>query len=286
MIKKLNPLIGAHLSIQKGFDQTFLDAEKLGCTTIQIFTKSNRQWGAKPLTEEQIQLFKEARDKSPVKTVIVHASYLINLASPDKRVFHASLKGLKDELFRCNLLSIPYLVLHPGSSVTHSKEEGMAQLINALNQILEENKGNTMILLENMAGQGNSLASTFEELATIRNGIINHQNRIGFCFDTCHAFAAGYTFSTKEEYQTLFKDFDKIAGIKNIKALHINDSKKECGCRIDRHEDIGKGTIGIKAFEYIMNDEKFKFVPKILETPKKDLSDDARNIDVLRNLIK
>jgi len=285
MQKKTTALIGAHLSIQGGIHNAFLEATKLRCTTMQIFTKSNRQWGSKELTAKEIELFKATQKQSSIHTIVVHASYLINLASPDKRVYHASIKALKEELLRCDQLSIDYLVLHPGSSVGKSKEEGINQVIKALNEILNEYAGNTMILLENMAGQGNSLASTFEELAALHTGITNHKAKVGFCFDTCHAFAAGYPLSTLEECQATFKRFDIIAGITHIKAIHLNDSKKECGCHVDRHEDIGKGHIGIEAFRFIINNPSFASIPKILETPKKSLDDHARNLEIIRSLL-
>ncbi len=216
--------------------------------------------------------------------VIAHATYLINLASPDKIIYENSIKSLAQELERCQLLHIDYLVLHPGSSVSSSKEEGLKRIILGLNTILKK-EYKTMILLETMAGQGSSLGSIFEELATIRNNS-TYKDKIGFCFDTCHVFAAGYVFSTKDSYEKMWDNFDKILGIINIKAFHINDSKKELGCKVDRHEAIGKGMMEIETFKLIMNDHRFLTIPKIIETPKESLKDDFENLETLKSLVK
>ncbi|NBQ18031.1 deoxyribonuclease IV, partial [bacterium] len=267
---------GLHKALESG--------SALNCTTIQIFTKSNRQWHTKPLTKEEIKLFHDTQKTSSVKVVVAHASYLINLASPNSQTYKNSVAALTDELLRCNNLQIPYLVLHPGSAVTFSKEEGIAQIIAGINDIFLNYTGDTMLLLETMAGQGSSLGSTFQELALIRNNI-THNNKVGFCFDTCHAFAAGYNFTTQESYKKMWKEFDDSAGIKHIKAFHINDSKKELNCHVDRHEDIGKGAIGLEAFKLIMNDDRFINTPKILETPKDSPEDDLKNLETLKKLI-
>ncbi len=280
--KKL--LLGAHMSIEGGLHKAIETGNSLGCSAIQLFTKSNRQWAAKPLKKEEIELFYAAQKKSIVDIVVAHATYLINLASPNKLTYENSKKALLSELERCNLLNIPYLVLHPGSSVSLSKEEGLKQIIAGLNTVLNDYHGKTIILLETMAGQGSSLGRSFEELATIRNNI-THKNKIGFCFDTCHAFAAGYNFSKKDLYKEMFEKFDKILGITHIKAFHLNDSKKEFNCRVDRHENIGEGMIGLEAFKLIMNDDRFSTIPKILETPKEQPEDDLKNLNILRSLI-
>ena len=278
------PLLGAHMSIEGGLYKALESGNALHCTTIQLFTKSNRQWHTKPLTKEEIKLFHDTQKRSSVKIVVAHASYLINLASPNMQTYKNSLKALSDELLRCNDLQIPYLVLHPGSAVTLSKEEGLAQIITGINDTFSNYTGNTMLLLETMAGQGSSLGTTFQELAFIREKI-THKNKIGFCFDTCHAFAAGYDFTNKDLYKKMWQEFDTIAGIEHIKAFHINDSKKELNCHVDRHEDIGKGAIGLEAFKLIMNDDRFIDIPKILETPKDSPEDDLRNLETLKKLI-
>jgi deoxyribonuclease-4 len=279
------PLLGAHLSISAGLEDAIIKGEELGCTAIQIFTQSNRQWIARPLSEHQIERFKKTHERSSVEIVVAHASYLLNLGSPDAHVRTKSTDALGLELQRCDLLGIPYLVVHVGSRLSSSVARFTDQLAEQLTIVLENISGPSIILLENMAGQGSSVGSTFEELAAIRE-LVPLKNRIGFCFDTCHAFAAGYNFDTKQDYHDLWSRFDDILGLENLKAIHINDSKKARGSRVDRHEHIGQGLIGIEAFRLLMNDTKLQEIPKILETPKEDgLENDKRNLATLRGLI-
>lgn len=277
-------LLGAHMSIAGGFEQAIIRGESIECTTIQLFTKSNRQWNAKQITDEQTELFKQTLKKSSIAPVITHASYLINIGSSDLTTQKKSVAALAEELTRCHMLGIPYLVLHPGSSTGASEKEGLQWISDNLNEALAQTPGSTMILLENMAGQGSSACYKFEHLAFLYKES-EHKKRIGICFDTCHAFAAGYDFRTEATYKQLWHDFDEIIGLQHLKAMHINDSKKELGSRVDRHEEIGKGHIGLKAFELLFNDEQFFDVPKILETPKDTLPDYAHNMLVIKNLI-
>ncbi len=279
-------LLGAHMSIAGGLEHAIFAGESIGCTAIQIFTHSNRQWHMKPLTEEAINLFKEAKTKSPlIKSVVVHASYLLNIGSHDKQIREKSQKALREELIRCEQLSIPYLIIHPGSSGTGDVTESINYIAEQLSKTFNEVPGKSKILLENMAGQGSAVAATFEQLEAIRQKS-EHRSRIGICFDTCHAFAAGYNFSTEQHYEQLWQNFDDIIGLNNLHAIHINDSKKECGSRVDRHEHIGKGKIGLEAFRLLMNDPRFFGVPKILETPKEhDLKEDIENLEILKNFL-
>ncbi len=285
-------LIGAHLSIQGGFFKAILRAEKIGATCLQIFTKSNRQWKAKPITEIDAEKFIKQQQSSPVKLVVAHASYLINLASATSNVAQKSVLALADELQRCAILKIPYLVLHPGSFNVGEKNDQLHKIAEQIDQafILSKTKSVTL-LLETMAGQGNIVGSTFEELATILKQI-KHKKMIGVCIDTCHIFAAGYTFSTATEYKKLWQHFDKVIGLSKLKVFHVNDSKKECGSRVDRHEHIGAGMIPIKGFELLMQDSKFNKIPKILETPKKSKNEiknqesDIQNLTTLRKYAK
>lgn len=281
--KKL--LIGAHMSIAKGFDQSVFNAESIGCTTYQIFTKSNRQWAAKPIEESAIVAFKNAIKSSSIdpKDIIAHATYLINLGSTDKELILTSKKALSQELHRCALLGIPYLVLHPGSHGKESVESCAERIANNINDVLSA-ENNTSILLENMAGQGTVMGNSFEQLAQIYHHI-EHKKRIGFCLDTCHAFASGYPLNTDKGYESMWKEFDTLLDISNLKVIHANDSKKELGCRVDRHEDIGKGAIGLHGFELLMNDPRFFNIPKIVETPKGSLDDDKRNLNTLISLL-
>jgi len=280
-----NPLLlGAHISTEGGFYKALERGDSIGCAAVQIFTKSNRQWNAKPITQEEATLFKSTLKKTGIIYVLAHASYLINLASDKKETRDKAIIALVLELERCHILGIKHLVLHPGSHVKQGEAVGIQHIVNGINSALKDSKNNTMILLETMAGQGSSLGTTFEQLALIRKGILQKE-RIGICLDTCHIFAAGYNFSSQEEYNNLWKKFDTLIGLKHLKAIHMNDSKKEINSCVDRHEDIGKGKIGISGFSYLMNDPALYDVPKILETPKENLEDDRRNMETLHNLI-
>lgn len=280
------PLLGAHTSISGGFTNAIKEGMLLDCTAIQIFTHSNRQWTVKPLTSEQIDAFIEAKNQSSIRSVIAHAGYLLNIAAADPKVRQQSLNTLIHELERCRDLEIKYLVLHPGARLTNPLNEGIARVSQALNHALEAVPGDTTILLENMAGQGSALGSKLEELALMRSGV-DQQSRIGFCVDTCHAFAAGYQINTRTGYDAFLKEFDELLGLNNLHALHLNDSQKECGSRVDRHANIGEGKIGIELFGVIMNDPRLSTVSKIIETPYEEnvLADYAKNLAILKSLI-
>lgn len=276
-------LIGAHLSISKGLADVFNQAVVLGCTTLQLFTKSNRQWAAQPLDAEEIALFKKKHAEHHHMPVVAHASYLINIASPDASLAHKSVHALIDELQRCQELGIPYLVLHPGSRLHADLDKTLIAVAHRITEALHGAPGNVMILLETMAGQGSSVGSSFEELGTILK-LVKHNKRVGVCMDTCHVFAAGYDFRTPEGYKKLWHDFDQHIGKEALKVIHMNDSQKPCGSRVDRHCDIGTGAITKAGFRLIMQDPTLSHIPKILETPKESLADDARNLEILRNL--
>lgn len=277
------PLIGAHMSVAGGFDKAVAAGVQIGCACVQFFTHSNRQWTMQPLTPDVITDFKEALRISPL-ICVVHASYLINTASPTEEVRKKSTTTLTKELINCEQLGIPYLIMHPGSRLTASSETGISNIAASLNEVLEAVPGQTMILLELMAGSGGAVGSSFEELAEIR-ARVKHKKRIGFCFDTCHAFAAGYNFSTQKAYDAMWQDFDRIIGLEHLKAFHLNDSLKGLGSHVDRHAAIGEGQLGLEPFRLILNDTRFKNIPKILETPHKTIEDDARNLATLRKLL-
>ncbi len=287
MKEKNQYLAGAHVSIAGGFYKAIEEGTEIGCTAIQIFTKSNRQWNARSITDDDAQQFITAQKNSAIKVVVAHASYLINLGSATPDVQKKSFAALVDEIKRCDKLQIPYLVLHPGTAEAGTIEATLQSTGNYINQALEATSNcSTTVLIETMAGQGKSIGSSFEELAAIL-AAINDKKRIGVCFDTCHAFAAGYDFTTPESYKETFKKFDATIGLKYIKICHLNDSKKEIGLHVDRHENIGQGAIKLPAFEMIMNDARFENVPKILETPKSDdLENDKKNLATLIGLIK
>ncbi len=276
-------LLGAHMSIAGGMSADIERGNSIGCTAIQIFTTSSRQWHAKTFSLEEKESFKKAQKDSSVTCVIAHANYLINLGSPDPAIHKKSILGASKELSACEDLGIPYLVLHPGAYTSSSSLEGCKTVAKGINALCEQVPGKTMILLETMAGQGTTLGSSFEELATIRD-LIKEKNRIGICLDTAHIFAVGHSFSTPQTYKKVWDDFDRIIGISHLKAIHLNDSKRECGSHVDRHENIGEGEIGLEGFRLLMNDERFLFIPKILETPKATLQDDLHNLTVIRKL--
>ncbi len=282
-----NLLIGAHLSIAGGFWQALVRAHSIGATCVQIFTKSNRQWAAKKIDDDDIKKFLSYQKELDIKMVVAHASYLINLGSEKKEMQEKSIKAVADELQRCEKLGIPYLVLHPGSNPSQDISQTCLQIGHNLNKAFAiSNTKHTMILLETMAGQGSTIGKTFENLAKIIKGVKNKKH-VGICIDTCHLFAAGYNFDDEKSYKQLWKKFDTIIGLSKIKVIHMNDSKKELGSHVDRHEHIGKGKIKTTAFKLIMNDKKFAKVAKIIETPKstEDLKHDKENLDILKSYI-
>ena len=283
MKKERSLLFGAHMSISGEISRAIERGESIGCSAIQIFTKSNRQWQAKALFEQDIQTFKQTWKKSSVQSIIAHASYLLNIGSPNEETEKKSLEALEIEFARCADLTIPYLVIHPGSHTNTDEESCLMRISKNIDKLLTKIPHGT-ILLETMAGQGSQVGYTFEQLATIIK-LSTHKKRIGICFDTCHAFSAGYDFRTEKTYKLMWEHFDATIGINKLKAFHINDSQKDLGSRVDRHTDIGKGRIGLEAFGLLFNDPAFFDVPKILETPKADLVDDKKNMEVLMSLI-
>jgi deoxyribonuclease-4 len=284
MGKKHKLLLGAHMSIAGGLEQAIIRGESIGCTTIQIFTKSNRQWFAKKISQDESHLFHEKINKSSIQLIVAHASYLINLGSPHTIINKKSVKAVIQELERCELLKIPYLVLHPGSGLHLSEKECIDLIAKNLNTIFEQALGETVILLENMAGQGSSVCHKFEHIADIIKQS-SFEKRLGVCFDTCHAFAAGYDLRTAISYEKTWQKFDDIIGLNRLKVIHVNDSKKDLNSHIDRHENIGEGKLGLEAFKLIFNDKRFFDIPKILETPKDSLDDDVMNMTKIKEIL-
>ncbi len=284
--KKHSLLVGAHMSIAGGFEKALERGESIDCAAIQIFTKSNRQWHAPPIKKEDAETFKTARRGSPIKKINAHSSYLINIGSPKTDVKKRSLAALAIELKRCDQLGIQQLVFHPGAHLGTGEGECLDRIAENIDRVFAKTPGKTMLLIENMAGQGSTVCYEFEQIAYIRKQV-KDKGRVGVCFDTCHAFAAGYDFRTAEKYEEMWRDFDRIIGIGRLKVIHMNDSKKEFGSRVDRHEQIGKGKLGTRAFRLLMNDPRFFDVPKILETPKEaDMQDDVMNLKKLRSLLE
>jgi len=279
--------LGAHMSIAGGVSNAILQGEEFGCDTIQIFVKSSNQWKAKPLSDEDIRRFHDEQKRTGIGPVIAHDSYLINLCSPDKALLEKSRQAFLAEMERCEKLGIPYLVTHPGSHMKSGEKEGISKIAESIDWLLERTDGfNVRITLETTAGQGTNLGYKFEHLAAMieKSG---KPERLAVCFDTCHAFAAGYDISTKESYEQTWNEFDRIIGLNKLAVIHLNDSKKGHGSRIDRHEHIGKGEIGEKPFKLIMQDRRFANIPKILETPKGDDGEmDDINLRLLRKFAR
>jgi len=278
--------LGAHMSIAGGHEKSIERGLSVGCETIQIFSKSNNQWDAPPITEEQAERFKEAVSKSGVGPVFAHTAYLINVGSPEKAAWARSRSALKTEVERATALGLPFIVHHPGSHKETGEEEGIKRIAEAARWVIEQTpKSKVKILFEIAAGQGACIGHRFEHLAEILEKT-DCPERTGICLDTCHLFAAGYDIRTKAAYEKTMAELDRIVGLKRVLAVHLNDSRKELGCRVDRHEHIGQGQIGLEAFRCLLNDKRFAHAPMVLETPKdEECTEDKMNLKVLRGLL-
>lgn len=284
--KPLGPLLGAQMSIAGGVGNALLLGKKVNCAAIQIFTKSSRQWASKPYSKEEIDFFLINKRETGITTVIAHDSYLLNLGSPDEALRKRSLAAFIDELERCEILGVSHLIAHPGAHMGSGEAEGIKTIARSLNEVHIACPGyNAKVTLEITAGQGSCLGYRFEQIGKMFDG--THENdRLRVCFDTEHAFAAGYDIRTREGYERTFGEFDDEIGVDRIAAFHLNDSKKELNSRVDRHEHIGKGQIGVEGFRLLLNDERFWGLPMCLETPKgPDLKEDRKNLALLRSLI-
>lgn len=280
--------LGAHMSIAGGFERAIERGLKVGCQTIQIFTKSNNQWAAPAITAEQVARFQKAVEESKVSPIFSHDAYLINVGSPRSEGYEKSKAALKIEVERATQLGLSFVVMHPGAHIDSGEEAALKKIAQAVSWVIKETKGSSVkVLYENAAGQGSAVGHRFEHLASLLE-TTNPRHRVGICLDTCHLFAAGYDVRTKAAYEETMAEFDRIVGIGNVEAIHLNDSKRELGSRVDRHEHIGKGQIGLEGFRALLNDKRFSRVPMVLETPKdeKTLAEDLMNLKVLRGLIK
>lgn len=282
------PLLGAHMSIAGGYFKAADAAAALGMETVQIFSKNNNQWKGKPLSDDDVRLFREALERGHLKKPCAHNSYLINLASPDDVLWRKSIDASVDELQRAEALGVDGVVMHPGAFVTSSEEAGLQRIITGLNEVHTRCKNfRTQFWLETTAGQGSSLGCKFEHIAAILNGV-DAPDRLGVCVDSCHIYAAGYPLQSDEEYAATMKAFDDLIGIHRIRAFHLNDSKKPLGSRVDRHEHIGEGFLGPEPFRHILNDPRFAELPMYLETNKGERDGenlDAINLRTLRGLM-
>ena len=294
--QKSPSLIGAHFSIAKGLDKALFEAKSYGCNTLQIFTKNANAWKERKVTQKEIENFEQAKLETGITEIASHTSYLINLATPEKKKHKMSCYALAQELIRSSCLGIPYVVLHPGSHMEAGEKEGITRIAESINKTFAEifakaPEISTRLLLETTAGQGSSVGHNFEHLASIISKVEKKINP-GICLDTCHIFAAGYDIRTMEYYRKTMDDFDSIIGFDRLCLIHLNDSKKELGSRVDRHEQIGLGYIGLDAFKYIMNDDRFIDIPKIIETPKGepkgkiDRDWDEINLKLLRQMVR
>jgi len=280
--------IGCHVSIAGGIDNSVVRAGELGCNTMQIFSKNASTWREKILKKDEVESFRENLKNSNINPVFIHTSYLINLASPSDELYFKSINAFLEEMKRADLLlPDPYLIIHPGAHTGAGEEYGIQRIIRALNIILEKSADlnlKTMILLEDTAGSGTHLGYTFRQLKRMVEGA-KDRKRIGTCFDTCHAFAAGYDLSNREGVEKTIEELDKNLDLERLKVIHINDSKHPLGSRKDRHMHIGKGYIGLEGFKVLVNHKYLKDLPFILETPKYDEKDDPKNINLVKSLV-
>jgi len=287
------PRLGAHMSVEGGLARAVDRADAVNGTALQIFVKSSRQWKARPLEREEVRRFRDRIAEAGLERhTLAHASYLINIASPDAGLRRRSEAALRDELARCSRLRVPFLVLHPGSHTGSGDEAGLAQVVKTLERIFRRRAGakspaygGVTLLLETTAGQSSNLGSRFEQLGEILKRA-RCTERLGVCFDTCHVLAAGYELRDPGSYSATMGEFDREIGIDRLRAFHLNDSRHPLGSRKDRHEHIGRGELGLVPFRLLLNDRRFRDRPMVLETPKgKELDEDRENLAVLRSML-
>ena len=284
MTKQL--LLGVHMSIRGGVSMAIERARSIQCTATQIFVKNNMQWFARPLRRDEIRAFLDHVQRGELLSIFAHANYLINLAATNPQFRANSIRALSEELIRADQLQLPFLVVHPGAHLGAGEEAGLERIVESIDHALAGlPKIKTRIALETTAGQGSCLGSKFEHLAYIISRVCEPE-RLCICLDTAHIFAAGYDIASKEGIRKTFREFDRVVGRDRLAAIHVNDSKTVRGSRVDRHEHVGKGKIGLEAFRFIMRDRRFRKIPKVLETPKgKDLREDVENLKTLRALL-
>jgi len=273
---------GFHLSIEGSIERVFDQARELDCNTLQMFSRNPRGWHSMKVDSEEIERFKSRLNYGDVWPVFIHTPYLLNLASPNEDVYHKSVEVLKDELDTAATLGVPFLVTHLGSHVGYGKKGGFKRIVDAVNYSFRESKNEVSVLLENTAGTRNSMGSYFEDIECILSGI-EDETRIGVCFDTCHAFSAGYDLVSPLAVEGTLQKFDEVIGLKKLKLVHLNDSKGGLGSKIDRHEHIGLGKIGEKGFRNILK-SNLRALPLILETPRDEKRNDIENLKKVREL--
>ena len=283
------PLLGAHMSIAGGYYKAADAAAALGMDTVQIFTKNNNQWAAKPLTDDETRRFRDAVSKYGLKHNCSHASYLINLGSPDDALHAKSADALTVEIERAEAFGLDGVVLHPGAFMKSCEEDGIARVAAGLESVHKRTAGvTTQVWLEATAGQGTCLGHRFEHLRDIIAAVAA-SDRLGVCIDTCHIFAAGYPLIERADYEATIAELDATVGLNRVRAFHLNDSKKDLGTRVDRHDHIGEGFLGLEPFRHILNDPRFATLPMFLETKKEQRDGremDAVNLETLRGLMR
>ncbi|MDA4112578.1 MAG: deoxyribonuclease IV [Thaumarchaeota archaeon] len=278
------PLIGFHVSIAGSIDMAVDRALEADCTAFQLFTRNPRGWKFNPLRDEEIRAFNDKRSRAGFKRVVVHMPYLPNLASPIASVIKQSRASLTAEVGRCGALGVDYVVAHIGSHMGKGSLVGVRNVIDACNEALDSNPNSTSILIENTAGQKNSVGARFEELRMILDGV-NQAGRIGVCLDTCHAFAAGFDISTPTGVDEMLALFESNVGLRRLKVVHLNDSKGVLGSNLDRHEHIGMGRIGEKGFRALLRHDRIAQLPLLMETPQDERRSDAEELVYVRALI-
>ena len=281
------PLLGAHMSIAGGVSQALGRGNQIGCECIQIFTRSSRQWAAKPCPDDEIEAFKQARKETGIRMVVAHDSYLVNLGAPDQPLRKKSIAAFIDELRRCEMLEVPYLISHPGAHMGAGEAAGIKTIAGSIDQAHKACSGYSVkIALEITAGQGSYLGSRFEQMARIFDAVKENE-RLRLCFDTEHAFAAGYDLRTEEGYEQALSELDRHIGFERLVAFHINDSMKPLNSHVDRHEHIGKGHLGLETFRRLVNDRRFAGIPMCLETePGPDMKDITVDLRQLEKLLR
>jgi deoxyribonuclease-4 len=276
---------GFHISIAQGFSRVIENAQKTNCQTIQIFSRNPRGWSYKAISTSEAKQFKENLAASDIAPCFIHLPYLPNLASAQEELYGKSIDSLCEDLRRADVLNIPFLIIHVGNRGSLSEDEALVKVVKGINTSLHTVNNRVMILLENTAGQGTEIGFNFIQLKKMFSGV-EDKGRIGICLDTAHAFAAGYDFSSKKGLDGALSEFDRLIGLQHLHLLHLNDAKSPLGSRADRHWHIGEGYIGLKGFKNIVNHPLLDHLPGIMETPRKDLKDDLRNMKVMRSLIR
>jgi deoxyribonuclease-4 len=280
-------LLGAHISTKGGLHTVFERAAAIGANAIALFAKNSNQWKGKVMTDDDVAQFAALRKLQPnVQPILTHASYLINLATTNEEFHRKSIAAMIDELDRAERLGIHAVVLHPGAHMNAGVDNGLDQIARSLDQVHAAIPNHRVVtLLETAAGQGSCVGCTFEELGRIID-LVDDKKRVGICIDTCHIFAAGYDIRSRDGYERTMDEVERYAGIDNVGAFHLNDSKRELGSRVDRHQHIGEGAIGLEAFRMLLNDARFANVPKLIETPTTiETKSDQKNLRKLRSLI-